>query len=98
MIKIIPTFRAKIMQSMPTCEKVARLKSESMDSHLNLRQHLAIKSHFLFCQWCRKYGKQLDMIRHAARKLKVEADNFEDKPSPKLSSGTKERLRNLLKD
>ncbi len=83
---------------MATCEEVTRLKSESMDSKLSLRQKFSIKFHVIFCQWCRKYGKQLDMIRQAAQKFKDKTDDFEREPRLKISSDTKERLKNLIKD
>jgi hypothetical protein len=94
----IKSILGKIMSSyMPTCEEVTRLKSESMDSALPIRQRLAIKIHILFCQWCRKYGKQLEMIRRAARKYQTMVDNVDREPSP-LSPEFKDRLKDLLKD
>ncbi len=98
MKKIKSIFKANMMSYMPSCEEVTRLKSDSMDSGLPLRQSLAIKFHMLFCQWCRKYGKQLDMIRDATRKFKAKINNIDNKPSIALSPNIKDRLKNLLKE
>lgn len=98
MRKIKSILKESMMSYMPTCEEVTRLKSESMDSELPMRQRLAIRFHILFCQWCRKYGKQLDMIRHAAQKYKTNIENTDHKSHLTLSPDTKDRLKNLLKD
>jgi len=88
--------RDKMMSYMPTCEEVTRLKSDSMDSGLTLREKFAVKFHLMFCQWCRKYGKQIDMIRQAIHKLKTTSDDPEYEPNIALNSESKDRLKRLL--
>jgi len=89
-------FKEKMSAHMLTCEEITRLKSESMDFHLPLRKRLAVWFHLLFCRWCRRYGKQLDMIRRASRKIRAKIDNLDDKPDLTLSSDARERLRKIL--
>ena len=90
-------FKEKLMSYMPSCNEVTRLKSDSMDSVLPIRQRLAIRFHMLFCQWCRKYGEQLDMIRGVTHKFRAKIDHVDKMQIPALSPEAKDRLKNLLK-
>jgi hypothetical protein len=80
-----------MMSMMPSCEEVTRLKSDSMDSKLGLKKRFLVRFHMLFCKWCRRYEKQLELIRRASNKLKDSSDIS-------LNPETKERFKNLLKE
>ena len=76
------------------CKDVTRLLSESMDRKLPWHMRAGIRFHHLFCVWCKRYGKQLHLIRQALR------DFPEKAPAPehsKMPDSSKERIREVLK-
>ena len=81
----------KMMSMMPSCEEVTRLKSESMDYDIGLKKRFTIKFHMLFCQWCRRYEKQLNIIRQTSSKSN-------EVPTISLDFEAKARLKKLLEE
>lgn len=78
---------------MLNCRQVVHLVSRSMDQKLSWRQRLAVKFHFLYCVWCRRYSKQIQFLRKAAR-LSLENPN----DLPKLTPEAKAKMAQRLKD
>jgi len=77
---------------MLNCRQVTRLVSKSMDGRLRWHQRLAVRIHFLYCVWCRRYAGQIQLLRKAARGLGHET---EVSPS-KLSEDAKEKIQKRL--
>ncbi len=51
------------------CRDVTQILSRSLDEPLPLRERWVVRLHFLYCRWCASYGKQLQNLRHLARRL-----------------------------
>lgn len=54
----------------PSCEKITRLISDSMDRRLSLLKLLALRAHLMVCQLCERYRAQLLFIRQTIRQGK----------------------------
>jgi len=50
---------------MPPSRDVARLVSDGMDHRLSWRQRLTIRMHVTLCALCRRYERQLHLLRKA---------------------------------
>ncbi len=51
------------------CDQASRLISNSQEAPLNKAERLALSFHLLICRVCRKYKKQLKLIRHILGRL-----------------------------
>ncbi len=58
----------------PTCKEIHRLTSESLDRELTLIERVRMRLHLLVCHACQNFGAQMELIRHAMRKLTVPDD------------------------
>lgn len=86
---------------MLTCKDASRLQSQSQDRPLRLAERLALRLHLLICENCRRFTRQLDLIRRACQQVKeAEKGGADDKAlSPeakarilkKLASGQEDR-------
>jgi len=80
---------------MLNCRQVSRLVSQSMDARLAWHQRLAVRFHLLYCVWCRRYSRQIQFLRTAAKGLASEAN---DGSAPKLSDQAKAQMRQRLEE
>jgi hypothetical protein len=78
---------------MPSCKEIAALVSENMDRQLPIRQRLPIRFHVMMCSLCRRYEKQLHLLRHGAHHY---ADPDENEVGESLSPEAKGRLQQVL--
>jgi hypothetical protein len=78
---------------MPSCRDIAALISQGMDEAHPLRKRLSIRLHVAMCSWCRRYERQLRLLREGARRY---ADAEQNQAGPCLSPEAKERLRAVL--
>lgn len=62
----------------PTCKEIHRLTSESLDRELTLIERVRMRLHLLVCHACQNFGTQMELIRHAMRKLTVSDDAGKD--------------------
>ena len=60
--------------NMP-CEGMSRLTSESFDRDLGRLERLALRSHLIYCAACRRYRRQLELLRCAMRRLARDAES-----------------------
>jgi hypothetical protein len=76
-----------IAKATPPCHRITQLLSLSLDHPLPARKRFLIKVHFLICVWCRRYGRQLQLLRKYGRAL------AEDPPlDQRLSPEARQRL------
>lgn len=66
------------MSLKPTCKEVHRLTSERMDRELTLIEHTRVRMHLLVCNACRNFTEQMDLIRHAMRRMVPDKDRGDD--------------------
>lgn len=77
---------------MMSCRKAAELTSEAHDRRLTLRERAALRLHLALCAVCRRYARQLEFIRAAARRLERAAVGREG-----LAPAARERIRARLR-
>ena len=76
-----------------TCKEISRLASQQLDVRLPLLTRLRMRLHFLICAWCRRYVKQVRLVRQVAPKYE---DKVEVASGKSLSSDAKQRMKQAL--
>lgn len=56
------------MKMLP-CKDVSRLVSQGLDRKLGLGERLALRLHFVICESCRNFNRQMRFLRRAMREL-----------------------------
>lgn len=74
------------------CEQSTRIVSESLDRELSGVERWAVRLHYISCWSCRRFGKQLHMIRDAL-KTRVAGDDAE---GTKLSPEALKRIESAI--
>jgi hypothetical protein len=80
-------------RAMFTCHDMTRLISQAQDGRLPWTSRWRMKLHFLLCKWCRRYRRQLGLLRRALTRL---PERDLDGPMEELSSEAKARLKRRL--
>ncbi len=73
------------------CEQSTRLVSESLDRDLSLLERSAVRLHYIGCWSCRRFGKQVKLLRKATRLGRSASDA--DRLSPKTIARIREAIR-----
>ena len=79
------------------CEGMARLASESLDRDLGRLERVALRSHLAYCAACRRYLRQLKLIRAALKRLGEHLETDDLLPGPGLPDDARERIKRSLK-
>ena len=79
------------------CEGMSRLASESFDRDLGRLERFALRSHLLYCAACRRYRRQLEVLRCAMRRLARDAEAGVSPPGPALPEAVRARIKRALK-
>ena len=79
---------------MLTCKDASRLVSEGQERSLHLRERLGLRLHLWICVNCRRFERQIRLLRRALRKLarRVETES----QGLDLSPEARERIRTAL--
>lgn len=80
---------------LPACREVTRLISLAMDQPLTWRRRLAVRLHVMICTWCKRYQRQLDLMRRMAHSTSIA--EMPINAAAKLPSGARERISKALK-
>jgi hypothetical protein len=78
---------------MPSCKDISALVSQAMDTQLPLKKRLSIRLHVSMCSLCRRYEKQLRLLREGMR---LYADPEQNVAQKSLSPSAKERFQKAL--
>ena len=78
---------------MPSCQDISMLVSKGMDSQLPVMKRLSIRLHVSMCSLCRRYEKQLHMLREGTGHY---ADPDENTVEESLSPAARDRLQRAL--
>ncbi|MDA8382598.1 MAG: zf-HC2 domain-containing protein [Betaproteobacteria bacterium] len=79
---------------MLNCKDASRLMSEREERALSLRERFGLALHLAICFGCRRFDRQLSLLRRALRKLGL---HYQAKlESADLSPQARERIRNAL--
>ena len=84
-----------MLRVMPSCQDISQLISNGMDCHLPLRKRLSIRLHLSMCKFCRRYEKQLHLLRDSVGHYADPEKNVVEKF---LSLAAKEKLEKALAD
>ena len=71
------------------CEGMSRLASESLDHELTRPERAALRMHTIYCSACRRYLRQLKLIKRALRGLTARLETSEPLPGPGLPDGVR---------
>jgi len=78
----------------PNCQQATRLQSETLDRPLPFWERTGLRLHLVLCKWCRRYGRQLRLIRVLAG----QSQELGQSPGPELlSPQAKERMKETLR-
>lgn len=75
------------------CREASRAQSEALDHVLPRATRIGLWLHLLICKWCRRYGKQIQFLRHAAHEHHEE---LTEAAPQKLSPEARERIKQRL--
>lgn len=84
-----------MVRVMPSCKDISELISQAMDQRLPLRKRLSIRLHVSMCGLCRRYEKQLHLLRHG---FSCYADPEQNMTEKSLSPEAKAKLEKALTD
>ena len=93
LMKMLKALFRKAGELSPNCRKATRLQSEALDRPLGLGQRIGLRIHLILCKWCRRYGKQVTFLRHAAHE---HPDEMTEPVPQKLSDEARERIKQRL--
>lgn len=80
---------------MPSCKDVSALISKGMDRQLPLRKRLSIRLHVSMCDLCRRYEKQIHLLRRGFSYYADPDMNIAENP---LTPEAKARLEKAIAD
>jgi predicted anti-sigma-YlaC factor YlaD len=79
------------------CDGMTRLASESLDRDLSRLERVALRSHLLYCSACRRYARQIALLRDAMRRLLTRLESGEPLPGTGLPDDVRERIKHALR-
>lgn len=86
---------ALVSALLPACRDVSRLQSQALDQSIAWPERLGLGLHRLVCRWCRRYGKQIRILRHA---VDGHPTRFDETVPWILTIESRERIKQLLRD
>lgn len=93
--KISYTMMRLMVRVMPSCRDISQDISGGMDRDLPLRKRLSIRLHVSMCRFCRRYEKQLHLLREGVGHYADPEANVVEKS---LSPAAKEKFERALAD
>ena len=71
----------------PSCREVSRLQSAATEQPLSLGGRIGLKFHLLVCGWCRRYGRNVRILRD---------HQHDETAAPGLSPDSRERMKHSI--
>ena len=78
------------------CEESTRLISQSLDADLSRCEWLAIRMHALSCRSCRRFKKQILMLRDVLSQYRISKALFSGMKNITMPTEAKERIQKAL--
>jgi len=78
----------------PSCQEATRIQSELLDHPISVPRRAALWLHLIICKWCRRYGRQIRMLRRFSRE---HPDEIAGPAHYKLSAEAGERIKQKLR-
>jgi len=79
------------------CDEIIPLVSQACDEELTLMQRLAVRTHLWGCTSCRRFKKQIALLRESLQSLQESTEPVAVETATALSAEARERIRNHLK-
>lgn len=79
---------------MLTCKDATRLVSESQERNLGFRERWALRVHLWMCDNCRRFERQIRLLRQAMRIMAHRPDS--ESPAVELPAEARERIRQAI--
>lgn len=86
------------MKLMISCKEAAEMMSEAQDQSLPFMRRMALKFHLSMCYGCRRYKKQLQIIRDLARGYLTGIERTKPPEARELPPETREKIKSALKN
>lgn len=87
-----------LAHKLPTCKEVTRMASDALDRKLPLLQQIKMRLHFLTCNLCLRYFRQLEFLRDLAHLHEAHTEETNPSANTSLPAATRERFKRMLKD
>jgi hypothetical protein len=75
-----------------SCRRATELISKAQDAPLSWKDGVALRLHLLLCKWCRRYEKQIRILRNVMALRRAD----DDAGSAALPDEARERIRRAL--
>jgi hypothetical protein len=82
---------------MISCKKAAKLVSQEMVRGLSRREKISLRLHLLICRLCRRYMKQVELMRTASRSLGESHPEFLFSEDSEYGEGLSPRAKDRMK-
>ena len=79
-----------------SCDEATRLTSAAMDRRLSPVERIGLRLHYLCCRFCRRYRRQLRLIRDLLRRCEDHISSEADVSATTLPPDARERIRQAL--
>lgn len=78
---------------MLNCKQTSQLVSQSLDRRLTLQERFAVKVHLWICKYCRRFSRQLMVMRLGLQRM---TQSLEDNTTLHMPSESKARIAKVL--
>ena len=92
---LVRSLAARLGALSPNCREASRLQSDALDRPLSRFQRLGLRIHLVLCRWCRRYGKQIRLVRQAVRD---QPEGMNEASTQTLAPQVRERIKRILRD
>jgi predicted anti-sigma-YlaC factor YlaD len=79
------------------CREMTHLASESLDRDLDPLERVILKAHLLYCSGCRRFLKQIALVRLAASQLAMRTEADLHVPGPDIPTEACDRIKRAIK-
>jgi hypothetical protein len=86
-----------LARRLPPCTELLPIMSQSLEREWTLKEKVTMQLHFLYCEYCLRYLKQLRFMREAARLGADKIYGTATPSTPSLSDEAAARLKRALK-
>lgn len=86
-----------LARRLPPCTELLPIMSQSLEREWTLRERITMRLHFLYCDYCERYLKQLRFMREAVQTGADKIYKTAQPSTPALSAEARNRLKSALR-
>ncbi len=79
------------------CREMTHLASESLDRDLDRLERIILRAHLLYCSGCRRFLKQIALVRLAASQLAMRTEADPHVPGPEIPTEVCDRIKRAIR-